>query len=87
MSETVELLNGEMMNDDLANWVGDGLETLIGVLGVLEQQRRSIEVFFGNAIGLVFIRGTALFLRSVELWMSSNCEHSSVQSVECSSAA
>jgi hypothetical protein len=50
MSETVELLNGDTMNDDLANWIGDGLETLIGVLGVLEQQRRSIEVFFCNAM-------------------------------------
>ena len=38
MSETLELLNSETMNDDQANWIGDGLETLIGILGMLEQQ-------------------------------------------------
>ena len=38
MSETLELLNSETMNDGQANWIGDGLETLIGILGMLEQE-------------------------------------------------
>ena len=38
MSETLELLNSETMNDDQANWIGDGLETLIAILGMLEQE-------------------------------------------------
>ena len=38
MAETLQLLTSETMNDDQANWLGDGLETLIGVLGMLEQE-------------------------------------------------
>ncbi|MFL6579716.1 MAG: hypothetical protein ACJ8G2_03150 [Burkholderiales bacterium] len=38
MSETLELLNSETMNDDQANWIGDGLETLVAILGMLEQE-------------------------------------------------
>jgi hypothetical protein len=34
MSETLELLNNETMNDDQANWIGDGHETLIAILGI-----------------------------------------------------
>jgi hypothetical protein len=38
MSETLELLNSETMNDDQANWIGDGFETLVAVLEMLEQE-------------------------------------------------
>jgi hypothetical protein len=38
MSDTLEVLSSETMNDDQAKWIGDGLEMAVGVLGMLEQQ-------------------------------------------------
>ena len=38
MSDTLELLASETMNDDQATWIGDGLEMVVGVLGALEQE-------------------------------------------------
>lgn len=37
MSDTIEVLNSETMNDEQAKWIADGFEMVIGVLGVLEQ--------------------------------------------------
>jgi hypothetical protein len=31
-------LNSELMNDDQARWIGDGLELVVATLGVLEQE-------------------------------------------------
>ena len=38
MSDTLEVLNSETMNDDQATWIGDGFEMVVGVLGMLEQE-------------------------------------------------
>src|SRR4051812_40514488 len=38
MAETMEVLNSETLNDDQANWIGYGFETLLGILGMLEQE-------------------------------------------------
>lgn len=38
MSETMDVLASETMNDDQAKWIGDGLDLVVGVLGVLEQK-------------------------------------------------
>lgn len=38
MSDTLNLLSSETMNDDQARWIGDGLEMVVGVLGMLEQE-------------------------------------------------
>jgi hypothetical protein len=40
MSETVEILASETMNDEQAAWIGDGMEMVVEVLGMLEQERR-----------------------------------------------
>jgi hypothetical protein len=40
MSETLALLNSETMNDDQAKWIGDGFETLVAVLEMLEQEHQ-----------------------------------------------
>jgi hypothetical protein len=37
MSETLELLNSETMNDSQATWIADGVEMVVAVLGVLEE--------------------------------------------------
>lgn len=38
MSDTLDVLSNETMNDDQAKWIGDGLEMVVGVLGMLEQE-------------------------------------------------
>ena len=38
MSETLEVLNSETMNDEQAKWIAYGFEPVVGVLGVLEQE-------------------------------------------------
>ena len=38
MSDTLELLSCETMNDEQARWIGDGLELVVATLGVLEQE-------------------------------------------------
>ena len=38
MSDTLEVLASETMNDEQAKWIGVGLEMIVGVLGVLEQE-------------------------------------------------
>ena len=38
MSDTLELLNSETMNDDQARWIADGFEIIVGALGVLERE-------------------------------------------------
>ena len=38
MSETLEVLSSETMNDDQAKWIADGFEMVVGVLGVLERE-------------------------------------------------
>ena len=38
MSDTLEVLNSETMNDEQAAWIADGFEMVVGVLGVLEQE-------------------------------------------------
>lgn len=40
MSDTMDVLNSETMNDEQAKWIGDGLEMVVGVLGVLEQEHQ-----------------------------------------------
>jgi hypothetical protein len=37
MSETLEVLNSETMNDTQAQWIADGFEMVVAVLGVLEE--------------------------------------------------
>lgn len=39
MSETLDVLNSETMNDEQAKWIADGFEMVVGVLGVLEQDQ------------------------------------------------
>ena len=38
MSDTLDVLAGETMNDEQAKWIGDGLEIVVGVLGMLEEE-------------------------------------------------
>ena len=38
MSDTFDVLASETMNDEQAKWIGDGLEIVVGVLGMLEQE-------------------------------------------------
>jgi len=38
MSDTLEVFSSETMNDDQATWIGNGLEMVVGVLGMLEQE-------------------------------------------------
>jgi hypothetical protein len=38
MSDALEVLASETMNDEQAKWIGDGLEMIVGVLGMLEQE-------------------------------------------------
>ena len=38
MSDTLDVLTSETMNDEHANWIGDGLEVVVGVLEMLEQE-------------------------------------------------
>lgn len=38
MSDTFEVLSSQTMNDEQAKWIGDGMETIVGVLGMLEQE-------------------------------------------------
>ncbi len=38
ISEALDVLNNETMNDEQAKWIADGLEMVVGVLGVLEQE-------------------------------------------------
>ena len=38
MSDTLEVLPSETMNDEQAKWIGDGLEMVVGVLGMLERE-------------------------------------------------
>jgi len=38
MSETLDVLNSETIDDGQAKWIGDGLEMVVGVLGMLEQE-------------------------------------------------
>ena len=38
MSETLDVLNNETMNDERAKRIADGLEMVVGVLGMLEQE-------------------------------------------------
>jgi hypothetical protein len=37
-SESLELLTMETVDDDQARWLADGMETIVGALGTLEQQ-------------------------------------------------
>ncbi len=38
MADALDVLNNETMNDEQAKWLGDGLEMIVGVLGMLEQE-------------------------------------------------
>ena len=38
ISDTFDVLSSETMNDEQAKWVGDGMEMVVGVLGMLEQE-------------------------------------------------
>ena len=38
MTDTLEVLNSETMNDEQARWIADGFEMVVGVLGVLVQE-------------------------------------------------
>ena len=38
MSDALDLLASETMNDEQAKWIGDGLEMVVGVLGMLERE-------------------------------------------------
>ncbi len=38
MSDTFEVLSSQTLNDEQAKWIGDGMETIVGVLGMLEQE-------------------------------------------------
>ena len=51
MSETLEVLNSKVMNDERAKWVADGLEIVVGVLGVLEQEHPKHEQFATASAG------------------------------------
>ena len=36
MSDALDALTSETMNDEQATWIGDGFEMVVGVLGMLE---------------------------------------------------
>ncbi len=38
MSDTLEVLSSDTMNDEQAKWIGNGMEMVVGVLGMLEQE-------------------------------------------------
>jgi hypothetical protein len=38
MAETLDLLSSETMNDEQAQWIGDGFEMVVGILGMPEQE-------------------------------------------------
>ena len=38
MSDALDVLASETMNDEQAKWIGDGLEMVVGVLGMLERE-------------------------------------------------
>jgi hypothetical protein len=38
MSETLDVLNSETMDDEKAKWIADGFEMVVVVWGVLEQE-------------------------------------------------
>ena len=38
MSATIDMLASETLNDDQAKWVRHGMEMVVGVLGMLEQE-------------------------------------------------
>ena len=38
ISDALDLLGGETMNDEQANWIGDRFEMVVGALGMLEQE-------------------------------------------------
>jgi hypothetical protein len=38
MSDTIDVLASETMNDEQVKWIGDGLEIMVGVLGMLVQE-------------------------------------------------
>ena len=38
ISAALDVLASETMNDEQAKWIGDGLETVVGVLGMLEEE-------------------------------------------------
>ena len=38
LQESLNLLATETIDDDQAKWLADGMETIIGVLGMLQQQ-------------------------------------------------
>ena len=38
ISDALDVLASETMNDEQAKWIGDGLEMVVGVLGMLEQE-------------------------------------------------
>jgi len=38
MSDTMDVLASETVNDEQAKWIGDGLEMMVGVPGMLEQE-------------------------------------------------
>jgi hypothetical protein len=38
MSETLEVIAGETLNDEQAKWIADGFEMIVGVLDTLEQE-------------------------------------------------
>jgi hypothetical protein len=38
ISDALDVLNNETMNDEQAKWIANGLEMVVGVLGMLEQE-------------------------------------------------
>ena len=38
MADALDVLASETMNDEQAKWIGDGLEMVVSVLGMLEQE-------------------------------------------------
>ena len=40
MSETLEVLSSETMNDEQAGWIGNGLEMVVSVLAMLKQKHQ-----------------------------------------------
>ena len=38
ITDALDVLSNETMNDEQAKWIGDGLEMVVGVLGTLEQE-------------------------------------------------
>ena len=41
MTETMEVLNSETMNDEQAKWIADGFEMIVGILATLKTVHRS----------------------------------------------